>query len=253
MKNKKRVMLGAIPLVLFLLVGVIWMNNGFGDWSERNREEIEENVKRYVARYKLDPENVEIKYITEPKNYPTGEKEFSVFITYDGSINFSYTLTGNSETLNFIEPDEHIIERIFNEMYLIARLEEFSPAINYLDDLGVEDPLRSNSKSLAYLQTSVGHSAEINSDLKEAFRKGDDLVHLENYIEENIEKINKVGSSFRIVGSKEGISEDEAISIKTHLEELLPEANYQIQIGMRDPDTGVGIEGIYEQLNLRGD
>jgi hypothetical protein len=76
LKNKKRVILGAIPLVLLLLGGVILVNNGFDDWSERNREEIEENVKRYVARYKLDPENVEIKYITEPKNIPQERKNF---------------------------------------------------------------------------------------------------------------------------------------------------------------------------------
>ncbi|UTR16036.1 hypothetical protein MM221_05605 [Salipaludibacillus sp. LMS25] len=250
MKNKKRVILGAIPLVLLMLVGVIWMNNGFGDWSERNREEIEENVKRYVARYKLDPDKVEIVTIGNPRKYPTGEEEFRVYFQYYGDPYFAMDVKGNPDTLSIIDRDERIVSSVFNELYLQARYEEFSPTINYLQSIGIEDPLRHEGGRIYYFQTNVGINSQINEEIREAYKSDDDLVGLKAYIETNLDRLKRLDTNIRIVGKKEGIDETIAEEIEEELKALLPNSTYYLEIGLRDLSTGNN-EGLFKTLTIQ--
>ncbi|MCR6107994.1 hypothetical protein HXA34_17015 [Salipaludibacillus agaradhaerens] len=249
MKNKKRVMLGAIPLVLLLLVGVIWMNNGFGNWSERNREEIEENVKRYVARYKLDPDKVEIVSISDPIKYPTGEEDFNVYIRYYGDPYITVDLYGNTDTLSIRDPDERIATSVFNELYLQARYDELSPTIDYLKSQEIVDPLRPKSEQIQYFQTSVGVDPQINGEIRETFKSGDDLEDLKAYIEKNLDKLKRLDTDIDIVGEKEGIDEIEASKLEEKLKALLPRSNYYAEIGVRDISTGES-EGLFKMIRV---
>jgi hypothetical protein len=249
LKNKKRVILGTTLVVLLLLGGVILVNNGFGDWSERNREEIEENVKRYVARYKLDPDKVEIVTIGNPRKYPTGEEEFRVFIRYYGDPYFAMYLWGNPDTLFFNDSKERIATNVFNELYLQARYEELFPAIDYLNSIGIEDPLRPKDEKIKYFQTSVGIDPQINDEIREAFKSGDDLEDLKVYIETNLDKLKRLDTDIDIVGDKEGIDEVEAAKIEEELKTLLPRSNYYAEIGVRDISTGES-KGLFKMIRV---
>ncbi|MCR6112129.1 hypothetical protein HXA35_17515 [Bacillus sp. A301a_S52] len=249
MKNKKRVILGAIPLVLLLLVGVIWMNNGFGNWSERNREEIEENVKRYVARYKLDPDKVEIVTIGNPRKYPTGEEEFGIYFYYNGDPYFAMYLWGSPDTLSIIDREERIASRVFSELYLQARYEELSPVIEYLNSKGIIDPLRPEGEKIQYFQTDVGINSQINEEIRAAYKSGDDLEEIKEYIEINLDEIVRLDTNIEIIGNKEGISEAEASEIEKELKKLLPSSTYYVQIGVRDISTGES-KGLFKMIRV---
>ncbi|MCR6112131.1 hypothetical protein HXA35_17525 [Bacillus sp. A301a_S52] len=249
MKHKKRIILGAILLMLLLLVGVIWMNNGFGDWSERNREEIEENVKFFVARYKLDQDKVEIVTIGNPQKYPTGEEEFRVFIRYYGDPYFATYLKGNPNTLSIIDRKDDIAIRVFNELYLQARYDELEPAIAYLKSQGIEDPLRPEGDKIQYFQTDIGINSQINDEIREAYKSGDDLEDLKTYIEINLDKIKWLEAGIDIVGTKEGIDETEASEIEAELKALLPRSTYYARIGVKDLSTGES-EGLFKTLTI---
>jgi hypothetical protein len=235
--------------MLLLLGGVIWMNNGFGDWSERNREEIEENVKRYVARYKLDPDKVEIVTIGNPQKYPTGEEEFRVYFRYYGDPYFTMDVKGNPDTLSIIDLKERIASRVFNELYLQARYDELVPTMDYLNSLGIEDPLRPEGEKVHYFRTNVGIDLQINEEIREAYKSGDDLEDLKTYINTNLEKLTRLDTHIRIVGEKEGIDEAEASAIEAELKALLPRSTYYLQIGVKDLSTGES-EGLYETLRV---
>nr|WP_090893456.1 hypothetical protein [Evansella caseinilytica] len=247
LKKNNKLILISLVIIGAVIGGVMFMNRG--DFADRNRDTIEENVRNYVERYKLNPDQVEIEHITEPRRYPTGEEEFMVNIKYHGYPYFSYTLTGDPNNLLMLEPKERIIGKIFEELYLEARYEEFKPTIDYLNELGIEDPLRPNGEmKMEYFQTSVGLSSEINDELKEAFKSGDDWEQLKQYIEDNIEKISELDTSISIIGTKEDIDEEQAEEIRDKLMTILPKSNYHVQIGVRDLGTGVGKEGLYDYL-----
>jgi hypothetical protein len=248
-KHKKRIILGATLLMLLLLVGVIWMNNGFGDWSERNREEIEENVKFFVARYKLDQDKVEIVTIGNPQKNPTGEEEFRVYFRYYGDPYFAMDIKGNPDTLSIIDRNERIVSRVFNEFYLQARYDELAPTIDYLHSLNIEDPLRPEEEKIQFFQTNVGIDPQINEEVREAYKSGDDLKELNDYIETNLDKLKRLDSGIDIIGNKEGIDEVEASAIEAELKALLPRATYYVQIGVKDLSTGES-QGLYETLRV---
>ncbi|MCR6112128.1 hypothetical protein HXA35_17510 [Bacillus sp. A301a_S52] len=225
------------------------MNNDFGDWSERNREEIEENVKRYVARYKLDPDKVDVESIGDPRKYPTGEEEFRVFFHYYGEPYFFIDLKGNPDSLFLSDPKEFIITTVFDELYLQARYEELAPTIDYLNSLGIEDPLRPGGGEIEYFRTNLGLNSQINEEIREAYKSGDDLEDLKTYIETNLDKLTRLDTHIRIVGKKEGIDEEEASEIEEELKVLLTQGTYYIEIGVKDLSTGES-EGIYKMLRV---
>jgi hypothetical protein len=250
LKDKKRIILGAIPLVLLLLVGVILVNNGFDDWSERNREEIEENVKRYVARYKLDPDKVGVEIIGNPRKYPTGEEEFRVFIRYYGDPYFATYLKGNPNTLTIIDRKDDIAIRVFNELYLQARYEELAPTMDYLTSLGIEDPIRPEEEKIQYFHTNVGINSQINEEIREAYKSGEDLEDLKTYIDTNLDKLTRLDTNIDIIGSKEGVDVAQASKIEEELIGLLPKTKYyHVQIGVEDLSTGEN-EGLFKTLTI---
>nr|WP_139189857.1 hypothetical protein [Evansella caseinilytica] len=236
MKKNNKLILISLVIIGAVIGGVMFMNRG--DFADRNRDTIEENVRNYVERYKLNPDQVEIEKITGPFRYPTGEEEFTVYIRHTGHPYFYMSLTGNPETLLVFEPKELIIKEIFNELYLEARYEELKPTIDYLASLDIEDPLRPVGTKIKYFQTNVGIDPEINDELKEAFKNGDDLEQLKQYIEENIEKISELDTDVRIVGIKKRIDEEQAEEIRQQLMNMLPKSNYDVRLGSRDLDTG---------------
>jgi hypothetical protein len=252
LKHKKVVIAGIALFVLMMLGGGLFMNKNSGDWSERHREDIEENVRNYVERYKLDPDKVEIKRIMEPITFPTGEEEFRVKIYYHGEPFFSYVLVGDPNTLH-INSDNNITVSIFNELYLEERYEEFKPAIEYLKSIGIKDSLRPEEAKIQYFNTSLGFSNEINDELENVFRESNyDMNYFQKYIQEEIGRLRRLGAEFSIIGTKEGIDDILANEMREELISLLPPANYHAQIGVRDPATGVGVEGLYDYFTVLG-
>ncbi|UJW59319.1 hypothetical protein HXZ66_18845 [Bacillus sp. A116_S68] len=251
MKHKKVVIAGIALFVLVMLGGGLFMNKNSGDWSERHREDIEENVRNYVERYKLDPDKVEIDRIREPIKFPTGEEEFRVDIRYHGEPFFSHTLIGHPDTLSI--SDKNLIISLFNELYLHERYEDFKPAMDYLKSLGVSDPLRPTDTKIQYFKTSLGVSEQIKDDIINAFYESNyDLNQFRSYIQENLDKFIRLDSNISIYGTKENIDESLAEEIKAELMKILPHSNYHVQVGVRDPSTGVGEEGLFDYLKIRG-
>lgn len=230
-----------------LVVGKMVYNKNF---ANINREKIEQNVRNYIRQYKLDPDKVVIENIGNPKRYPMGEREFLIYIKYTGQPYLSMSLTGNPDTLGVSEPKETIIVRLFNELYLEERYEEFKPAIDYLSGLGITDPLRPEGTKMKYFQTSVGVDPEINGELRKAFWQDETLDGLKQYIKDNKEKISELDTNVQIVGLKEGVDEQQANEMLEHLKYLLPKTNYDIEIGVDDPETGIGT-GLYDYLELK--
>jgi hypothetical protein len=231
-----------------MLGGGLFMNKNSGDWSERHREDIEENVRNYVERYKLDPEKVEIERIHNPKKYPTGEEEFMVYIYYHGEPYFSMSLTGDPKSLSIYDRNDYIVVKVFNELYLQARYEEFKPAIEYLDNLNVQDPLRPTENKVRFLQTSVGLASEINESLKKAYYSEDDLTGLKKYINENLEIISEL-DRVEIIGNIEGLKEERIDEISKDLKQILPSSDYYLQIGEKNLATGES-QGIFEYITI---
>nr|WP_139189867.1 hypothetical protein [Evansella caseinilytica] len=248
MKKNNKLILISLVIIGAVIGGVMFMNRG--DFAEGNRDTIEENVRNYVERYKLNPDQLEIGIITNPFRFPTGEEEFTVDIKYMGHPYISMTLTGDPDTLMVFEPKELIIKEIFNELYLEARYDELKPTIDYLASLDIEDPLRPVGTKIKYFQTNVGIDPEINNELKEAFKNGDDLEQLKQYIEENIEKISKLDTNVHIVGIKSGIDEEQAEVIRMELENMLPKSNYVVELGVKDLATGES-QGVFTYLEIK--
>ncbi|SDZ68757.1 hypothetical protein SAMN05421736_1392 [Evansella caseinilytica] len=248
MKKNNKLILISLVIIGAVIGGVMFMNRG--DFADRNRETIEENVRNYVERYKLDSEKLVIKKITNPSSLPTGEKYFTIYIEYHGHPYISIALKGDPDTLMVFEPKERIVRHIFEELYLEARYEEFKPAIDYLNSLDITDPLRPEGTKTIYFQTSVGLASEISDELKEAFRKGDDLEHLKQYIEDNIEKISELDNNISIIGIKEGIDDEQAKEIRMKLENMLPKSNYVVEIGVENIATGE-TQGVFTYLEIK--
>jgi hypothetical protein len=247
LKHKKVVIAGVALFVLVMLGGGLFMNKNSGDWSERHREDIEENVRNYVERYKLDPDKVEIVSITEPIKYPTGEEEFGVNIRYNGNLYIAESLYGNPNTLQLHDPEEYIITTVFSELYLQARFEELSPAIDYLNSIGVNDPLRPEGEGIQYFQTDVGINSQINDEIREAYKSGEDLEELKSFIETHLDKLIRLDTNIKIIGRKEGIGKVEAAKIEEELKTLLPQVPFRVEIGVRDLATGES-EGLYKTI-----
>lgn len=225
------------------------------DFVEQNREEIEERVRGYITRYKLDSDKLKIKHIGKPLQLPTGEKVFSIDIEYTGFPYFTMILRGNADTLGMNEPTDHIIVEIFNELYLEERFDEFKPTIDYLRGLGIIDPIRPEDTKVKYFDTSVGLDSEINRDLKRAFNESDETFNkLRQYIRDNIELIKKLDTNIHIIGTKKGIDEQKAGEIQKELMNILPKGMYYVSLGIRDLKTGVPKEGLYKTIEIkRGD
>ncbi|UJW59317.1 hypothetical protein HXZ66_18835 [Bacillus sp. A116_S68] len=247
MKNKKYVIAGIALFALVMLGGGLFMNKNSGDWSERHREDIEENVRNYVERYKLDPDKVEIVSITEPIKYPTGEEDFGINIEYYGEPYFSMVLTADPNNFFISDEKELITKNIFNELYLQARYEELSPAIDYLNSIGLEDPLRPAGESIKFFRTNVGINPQINDEIREAYKSGEDFEELKSYIETHLDKIIRLDTNMKIIGRKEGIGEVEAAKIEEELKTLLPQLPFRVEIGVRDLATGES-EGLYKTI-----
>nr|WP_139189859.1 hypothetical protein [Evansella caseinilytica] len=230
MKKNNKLILISLVIIGAVIGGVMFMNRG--DFAEGNREAIEENVRNYVERYKLNPDDVDIYNIGNPTRFPTGEEEFDIYIKHMGHPYFRMVLKGDPDTLLVFEPKEHIIELIFEEIYLEARYEELKPTIDYLNSLNITDPLRPEGTKIQYFQTSVGLATEINAELKKAFKSGEDLEHLKQYIENNLEQISELDTNIRINGIIDELDDEKANEIEKKLKELLPKSNYVVRIGV---------------------
>jgi hypothetical protein len=147
-------------------------------------------------------------------------------------------LYGNTDTLSIRDPDERIATSVFNELYLQARYEELSPTIDYLKSQGIVDPLRPESEQIQFFRTNVGINSQINEEIREAYKIGDDLKNLKAYIDTNLDKIIRLDTNIRIVGEREEIDEADAAKIEEELKTLLPRSNYYAEIGVRDISTG---------------
>lgn len=242
-----------VIIAIIVIGGTITMVNAYREknFVELNREKIEERVRHYVKRYKLDPDKLDIVEIGDPFTLPRGEKFFSIYIKYYGHPYLSMALNGDPETLAIKEHQEYIAVKIFNELYLEERYDEFKPVIDYLEGLGIIDPLRPENTKVKYFQTSVGLDTEISSDLKDALRDSDESFDkLRKYIKDNKDKISRLDTEMDIVGRKEGIDDQQASEIKKQLITMLPKSNYHVQLGVRDPNNGVAKEGLFTYLEI---
>lgn len=215
-----------------------------------NENGILEKTKKYFERYQLDSDKVEIKKIYHPRKHSAVESRISLYIIYKGNPFFTVTLHANPTTFFIDDPDEQLILKIFNELYLKARYDELKQAITYLNQLGIEDPFRPKDDKLKFFYTNIGLNAVINRELKEAFHHNKEHVEgLKKYIKNNIDKIKSVNSVIDLRGSKKGMSEEESLILKNRLFQLLPTGTYDVEIGIDDLETG-DVEGLYEQLTV---
>jgi hypothetical protein len=194
---------------------------------------------------------VEIITIGNPRKYPTGEEEFRVYFRYYGDPYFAMDLKGNPDTLFFSDSKEYITTAVFNELYLQARYDELAPAMDYLSSLGIEDPLRPEGEEIQYFRTNVGINSQINEEIREAYKSGDNFEDLKDYIETNLDKLTRLNTNIRIVGKKEGIDDAKAFEIEEELKRLLPKTKYyHVEIGVEDLSTGEN-EGLFKTLTIR--
>jgi hypothetical protein len=250
LKHKKVVIAGVALFVLVMLGGGLFMNKNSGDWSERHREDIEENVRSFLESHHLNPDDVEIEQITGPIRFPTGEEEFSVYIKHWGTPYFYMVLKGNPDSLTVNQSSERMIRQIFNELYLQARYEEFKPAIEYLHSLGIEDPLRPQDATNQYMHTNVGLDNEIQDEVIQTFRESkDEFDKLVEYIDGNLDRIIKL-ETIDIRGEKEEIDSQKAEEIEETLKELLPKGDYRVEIGVKDFETRE-LEGFRTDIIIR--
>ncbi|MCR6095099.1 hypothetical protein HXA31_13320 [Salipaludibacillus agaradhaerens] len=158
-------------------------------------------------------------------------------------------MKGSPDSLSLNDTKEFIITTVFDELYLQARYEELAPTIDYLNSLGIEDPLRPDREKIEYFRTNLGLNSQINDEIREAYKSGDDLEDLKTYIETNLDKLTRLDTHIRIVGKKEGIDEKEASEIEEELKVLLTQGTYYIEIGVKDLSTGES-EGLYKMLKV---